>query len=226
VTQLQLELTTAPAAPLADRLFALGLAPGTLVTITRNRTVMLSWRARTGLRLHAGYAAAPDEVLRAIVTFLSRRRSRAERAAARKVFMAFPVDQHAPSRPLRNRPLPPISPDDQPLVDRLLHMHELLNAKHFSGALATVPIRVSDRMRSRLGELRASRGGAPAQIVISRRHIRRHGWEAALDTLLHEMVHQWQAEQGHPLDHGRAFRQKAKEVGIVPRAVADLKTFR
>ena len=36
------------------------------------------------------------------------------------------------------------------------------------------------------------------------------------------MVHQWQDETGRPIDHGRAFRAKAREVGIAagraPRA--------
>jgi hypothetical protein len=212
-----------PPVPLPERLYRLGLDRGTAVTLTRNRTVMISWQARTGLRLHAGYAAAPDEVLRAIVRFLARRVPRAERVAARRLFMTFPVDQHVPSRAIRPRVAPPASPEDQPLVDRLSHLHELLNGRHFEGQLATIPIRISDRMRRRLGELRASRGGMPAEIIISRRHIRRDGWESAADTLLHEMVHQWQAEEGHPLDHGRAFRLKAREVGIVPRAVADLR---
>ncbi|MES1258988.1 MAG: SprT-like domain-containing protein [Gemmatimonadota bacterium] len=184
---------------------------------------MISWRASSGLRLHAGYAAAPDEVLRAIVRFLSRRVPRAERLAARRLFMAFPVQDHVPSHPERVRRAPPVAAGDQPIIDRLIHMHEMLNARHFDGALASIPIRISGRMRSRLGELRAARGDAPPEIIISRRHIRRHGWDAACDTLLHEMVHQWQAEQGHPLDHGREFRRKAREVGIVPRAVADLK---
>jgi len=184
---------------------------------------MISWRARSGLRLHAGYAAAPDEVLRAIVRFLARRVPRAERTAARQLFMKFPVDAHVPSRPARPRPLPAIAPADQAFVDRLVAMHRVLNLKHFDGSLATIPIRVSDRMRSRLGELRGARAGAPPIIVISGRHIRRHGWDAVADTLLHEMVHQWQAEQGHPLDHGREFRRMAREVGIVPRAVADLR---
>jgi SprT-like family len=208
---------------LAERLYRLGLEPGTPVTLTRNRTIMISWRARSGLRLHAGYAAAPDEVLRAIVRFLARRVSRAERTAARQLFMKFPVDAHVPSRPARPRALPAIAPEDQPLVDRLVAMHRVLNTKHFAGSLAAIPVRVSDRMRRRLGELRGARAGAPAIIVISHRHIRRHGWDAVLDTLLHEMVHQWQAERGHPLDHGREFRRKARDVGIVPRAVADLR---
>jgi len=58
----------------------------------------------------------------------------------------------------------------------------------------------------------------PAEIVVSRRHIRRHGWEEALHTLLHEMVHQWQDEQGFAIDHGSSFRAKAREVGITPSA--------
>jgi len=39
------------------------------------------------------------------------------------------------------------------------------------------------------------------------------------ETLLHEMVHQWQAETGAKVDHGAGFRRKARDVGIVPRAV-------
>ena len=205
----------------SDRLVRLGLTPGTAVTLTRNRTVLISWRAKSGLRLHAGYAAAPDDVLRAIVRFIVRRVSRTERAVARRIFMAFPIELHAPSRPERPRTPRPVAPADQPLIDRLTHMHELLNVRHFAGALGAIPVRISDRMRSRLGELRASWSGAPVEIALSRRHIRRDGWDAACDTLLHEMVHQWQAANGHRLDHGREFRRKATEVGISPRAVAD-----
>jgi hypothetical protein len=39
-----------------------------------------------------------------------------------------------------------------------------------------------------------------------------------LDTLLHEMIHQWQDETHRPIDHGRAFRAKAREVGITASA--------
>jgi hypothetical protein len=35
---------------------------------------------------------------------------------------------------------------------------------------------------------------------------------------LHEMVHQWQDEAGHTIDHGATFRAKAREVGIAPLA--------
>ena len=66
--------------------------------------------------------------------------------------------------------------------------------------------------------LTPARRGEPAEIAISRRHLRRHGWAEALETLLHEMVHQWQDENGHPVDHGTLFRAKAREVGIAASA--------
>ena len=70
-------------------------------------------------------------------------------------------------------------------------------------------------MRRRLGHYVApTRAGDPAEIAISRRHLRRDGWAQAVETLLHEMVHQWQDERGLPIDHGRTFRKKAREVGI------------
>ncbi len=101
----------------------------------------------------------------------------------------------------------------------LLKHHAFLNQTRFGGELSSLPIRVSRRMKSRLGHY-VWRGQArrEAEIVISRRHIRRNGWDEALHTLLHEMVHQWQDEQGMRPDHGSEFRRKAKAVGIAPRA--------
>jgi hypothetical protein len=74
-------------------------------------------------------------------------------------------------------------------------------------------------MRARLGHyVPATKTGDQSEIAISRRHLRNHGWEEALQTLLHEMVHQWQDERGLPIDHGATFRAKAREVGISPFA--------
>jgi hypothetical protein len=42
-------------------------------------------------------------------------------------------------------------------------------------------------------------------------------------TLLHEMVHQWQAETGVPVDHGPTFRRKARQVGVLPGAKRSLR---
>ena len=110
-------------------------------------------------------------------------------------------------------------PDDEPLARRLAEWHGRLNREHFGGRLRSVPVRVSRRLKTRLGHYTAATPvGDPAEIVIGYRHVRRHGWEEALHTLLHEMVHQWQDESGHTIDHGRSFRAMAREVGITPAA--------
>ncbi len=211
--QLALDFTGAPrtADELLARLRALGLDRIDRCRLTRNRNVMVSFSARE-LRVHEGYLAAPEPVLRAIVVFVQGR-TRAERREAQRVIVAHPVrSARPPARRERTRA------DDAPMAARLARHHAELNAQHFGGALKEVPVRVSRRMKSRLGHYPAASSSEPAEIAISWRHIRRHGWEEALHTLLHEMVHQWQDERGHTIDHGRTFRTKAREVGIAPYA--------
>jgi SprT-like family len=210
----QLDLPFAAAPPgdvLLDRLRALGLRRIRRCRLTRNRNVMVSFSGGE-LRVHEGYVDAPAAVLRAIVVFIEGR-TRAERRAARRAIVAHPVRAPAsPPRRLRTRP------EDRDLVGELARWHERYNAEHFDGQLRAVSIRVSRRMRSRLGHYTSAAPGEPAELAISWRHIRRHGWDEALHTLLHEMVHQWQDETGHPIDHGRRFRAKARAVGIAPHA--------
>ena len=202
---------------LPQRLEALGLRDIDQVLTHSNRTVMLSLNRRV-LRIHRGYAHAPDRVLKAIVRFLSRRVPRALRRAAEHEFLHFPVEEHAPPRPrpcVRER----ARPGDVVLLHRLTSLHQRLNAEHFGGTLGEIPIRLSSRMRTRLGELAVEiRSGRPLDIAISRRHIARHAWSEVEHTMLHEMVHQWQAETGLRIDHGRTFRQKAREVGVLAAA--------
>lgn len=208
-----------PAEPpsLYDRLRAAGLPAVPRFETHRNQQVMLSWLPGRRLRIHEGYAAAPEEVLRAIVKFLTPGVRRATRVAARQVFLSFPVERHAPPRP-RRPPRP--RPGDQELLLRLTTLQAELNLTHFGGQLATLPIRLSSRMRRRLGELRLERrSGRAVHIGLNRRHALRDPWPEVRDTLLHELVHQWQAETGRPVDHGREFRRMARAVGIVPRAV-------
>lgn len=214
--QLLLPLEEAPEAGLAARLHRLGLPAHLDVALTRNRTVLVSFDPGVGLRLHAGYAWAADDVLRAIIAFVHPRTPRGERLVARRRFLAFPVDRHAPSRAPRRVAEPPDA--HAPLLDRLRRLHQILNERHFGSTLSPIALRLSDRMRTRLGEFQAPDAHHPAAIVLSRRHLRRDGWTAAAETLLHEMVHQWQHEQGLPLDHGAAFRRKARAVGISPAA--------
>ena len=194
---------------LLARLRALGLRRIATLRLTRNRAVMVSFRG-TELRVHEAYLGAGEVVLRAIVTFVEGR-TRAERRAAQRLILAHDV----PAVPRRGTPRERTAPPDLPLANKLAEAHRRLNDEHFGGVLREVPIRVSRRMRSRLGHYTAATpAGDPAEIAISRSHIRRHGWDEALHTLLHEMVHQWQDETGHVIDHGRVFRAKAREVGI------------
>jgi hypothetical protein len=164
------------------------------------------------LRVHEGYLTAPTEVLRAIVVFVEGR-TRGERRAAQRTIITHPViTTAAPTRRPRTRP------QDRALVAELAHWHRLYNRQHFHGRLESVALRVSRRMKSRLGHYTCAAHGEPAEIALSWRHIRRDGWEEARHTLLHEMVHQWQDETGHAIDHGPRFRAKAREVGVAPFA--------
>jgi SprT-like family protein len=108
--------------------------------------------------------------------------------------------------------------DDEFIAAQLSEWHGRLNTERFGGSLKPIAVRVSRRMRSRLGHYAPAQRGAPAEIAISARHVKRHGFEQALETLLHEMVHQWQDESKLPLGHGVDFRVKASEVGITARA--------
>jgi hypothetical protein len=197
------------------RFQALGLRDVDRVVTHTNRTVMLSLQRRV-LRIHRGYASAPDGVLQAIVRFLNPRVPRALRRLAEREFLKFPVDEHAPPSPARRDRG---RPGDVLLLHSLETRHRDLNKEHFGGILGEIPIRLSSRMKRRLGELSVDiRTGRPVELSISRRHIARHSWAEVEHTLLHEMVHQWQAETGLRVDHGPTFKRKAREVGVLPAA--------
>jgi hypothetical protein len=207
-----------PPALLPDRLRRLGLEGVTRIVTHRNRSVMVTLTRRRVLRLHLGYSWAPDEVLLAIVRFLDQRLPRTERRRAERDLLRFPVERHAPSAPAVPRIERP-RPGDLALLHRLYELHARLNQDHFDGALGDIPIRLSGRMRTRLGELSVNLSTMrPIEITISRRHIARHPWHEVEHTLLHEMVHQWQAEEGLGVNHGPTFRRKARDVGVLPVA--------
>ena len=172
---------------------------------------MVSLGVRGVLRLHRGYAFAPDAVLRAIVRFLDPRLPRSAAAPGRARVPGLSGRAACPGA-ARNRParaaasratcslLHRLGPGPRAVQPRALR----------AGCWGACPIRLSGRMRTRLGELSVDlRTGRPMEIAISRRHIARHPWAEVEHTLLHEMVHQWQAETGLPVDHGAAFRRKA-----------------
>jgi hypothetical protein len=221
--QLALELDEAPpknAEELRARLQRLGLGSQYRVRLTTNRTVVVSYSGGE-LRIHNSFLGASEDVWKAIITFVHGR-TRVVRNEARRTILEFPVAR--PADPPRKKRAPEkTSPADMPLIPELMRLHKVYNEERFDGALREVPIRISRRMKSRLGHYSPGSEGSEPEIVLSRRHIRRDGWEEALHTLLHEMVHQWQDEQGLVVDHGASFRAKARAVGITPlacRAVA------
>ncbi len=200
---------------LFSRLEDLGLRGVDTLVLMRTRTVMVSLIGRT-LRVHEGFAEAPESVLRAIVAF-ALARTRQERAMARDTILAHEVER-APAA--RRMEMP--RPGDVVMIAQLEQSHRELNTRWFGGALNGIPVRLSGRMATRLGHYDpGSRHSAP-EIVLSRSHVIKHGWREAMHTLLHEMVHQWQHETQQPVDHGAGFRRKARDVGITAAAKRDL----
>jgi hypothetical protein len=217
----QLELALAPARPpttgdaLLVRLRALGLRGIASCTLTANRSSVVSFRGDR-LRVHRAFADAPEPVLVAIVGFVNGRGVARRRARRALVAYEIPHVERPDARPRRRAAT---HPDDAALGARLVAAHAEINRERFGGALGAVAIRVSRRLRRRLGHYSAGGRGLAPEIAIARRHVRRDGWASACETLAHEMVHQWQHETGRPLRHDGEFRAKCAAIGIPTGAV-------
>lgn len=208
------------AGELLRRLASLGLRSVTRLRVTDNRTILVSLSRNGTLSVHRVYTGAPDSVLRAIVRFVAPGSVRAVRKAAERDIVAY----HGSTAPMFEsgtacvrRPDRP-QPGDAEAVERLGLLFDDYNHRHFKAALPTVPIRLSGRMRTRLGHLTLDAKGRPAEITISRRHLSAHGWNEVAHTLLHEMVHLWQCANGLAVDHGPGFRAKARATGVTASA--------
>jgi len=213
---------------LEARLRAAGLSAATPIVPHTNRRVLVSLTRGGTLRVHAGFSFAPEPVLAAIARWARPWLRRADRLEAGRVLAAFPVHTHVPpDAGTRRRPAEPADPGDRAHLERLRALHDAFNALHFGGTLGLVDLRLSARMRRRLGEFRPAFGpDARPEITISRKHLRRDGWGRAGETLLHEMVHQWQAETGRAPGHGPDFRRTCASLGIEGRAVGRMTTAR
>ncbi|CAN5329993.1 hypothetical protein BH23GEM2_BH23GEM2_19390 [soil metagenome] len=212
---MELPLAQSPAAFRA-RLSAAGLGPEWKVTTTDNRATMVSFRGHS-VRVHRAYVDAPDPVIHAIVRFVSAKRRDMRRAASRVILAHAPAKAPADVVPIRNRERTHRA--DEPFVQRLVAAHRAFNAQRFEGVLSGIEIRVSRRMRRKLGHYSPATHGLPSEIAIGRQHIAHDSWDDVLHTLLHEMVHQWQDESGFALAHDARFRRMARAVGADPRAV-------
>jgi hypothetical protein len=165
----QIELELPSAVPFRERLSAAGLGPDWVVTITDNRATMVSFRGQS-VRVHRSYTDAPDEVVLAIARFVTAPRRSDRREASRVILRHAPQESSADAVPIRSRDR--THPADEPFVQRLKAAHVTYNRELFDGALKPISIRVSRRMRRKLGHYSPAVNGLPAEIAIGRRHIR------------------------------------------------------
>src|SRR6266567_2078325 len=102
--QLSLELSNRPrnADELCEQLRRLGLDRRYRCRLTSNRTVFVSFSDHE-LRLHRGYLDAPEDTLRAIVSFVQTK-SRASRSEAKRELLAYDVHRGKPPSSRTRRP--------------------------------------------------------------------------------------------------------------------------
>jgi hypothetical protein len=192
----------------------------------RGRIISLSKDGRT-LNIHACFQEANDEAMSAVVTFLKAgRRSYAYREAIRSMRDFFDAnaskyvaltgeeEDHRVERDVQR--LPCVGTAAQRTF--LREAYTRLNHAHFSGRLpGNVRIRLSDRMKSRLGHVRYHTTATGERVILELAlniHLLLPKNEPVLlDTILHEMTHieAWleHAERGH----GRQWKLIANRVG-------------
>jgi hypothetical protein len=192
----------------------------------RGRIISLSKNGST-LHIHACFQEASDEQMRAIVTFLKAGpRSYAYREAIRAMRDFFDANAGRYVRLVPEEEDLRVSKEIQrlPCVGTsaqrafLREAYNIYNTTHFAGRLSSnVRIRLSDRMKSRLGHVRYHTSASGERVVLELAlniHLMLPGNEAVLfDTLLHEMTHieAWSLH-GHRA-HGRPWKQIANRVG-------------
>ncbi|HUP88146.1 MAG TPA: SprT-like domain-containing protein [Longimicrobiales bacterium] len=192
----------------------------------RGRIISLAKDGRT-LHVHACFQEANEDVIRAVVTFLNAGpRSYAYREAVRAMQDFF--DTHAG----KYVPLTGEAEDHRvtTIVQRLpcvgtaaqraflREAYARFNSSHFGGRLPNnVRMRLSDRMKSRLGHVRYHTTSSGDRLVLELAlniHLLLPRNEAALfDTLLHEMTHIEAWLDHSERAHGRRWKEIARRVG-------------
>ena len=175
---------------------------------------------RRVLRIHRGYAFAPDRVLQAIVRFLNPPGSAGAAPAGRARVPgvsgggARAVHGREPSARERARP------GDVVLLHRLESLHRRAQRGTLRRRAGRDPDPALGPDAHPAGRARGRDPVRPPDSISPSAGVTSPGTRGAEveHTLLHEMVHQWQAETGLRIDHGPTFRKKAREVGVLPAA--------
>jgi hypothetical protein len=201
------------------------------VSFRRNRTTIWSLSgAGTVLNLHEGYRDAPGSILDAFAVIVreATRDSGAYREASRRVrewsglesALRRVRDAHRRQRRARRRPAPTYpgpccATAEQKRYLRRLYLY--LNESRFDGRLPrTLPLRLSNRFRSRLGQMvpgLCDGRRIVLEIALNVDLMLRGNGRERLDTLVHEMAHaaDWLFSGGE--GHGPSWRRWAREAG-------------
>jgi hypothetical protein len=206
------------------------------VVLRANRSTI--WSLTQGgrvLNLHVAYRRAPATVLRDFVPIAlegpTRRRSDAYRKACRAV-AEWPglAEEMRRIRAVHNRHRAPVrrgpgvgpccaTPAQRAYLRRL---YRYLNETRFGGRLpASVPLRLSRRMRTRLGQMvpgLVDGRRAVLEIALNVDLMLEGNGRERLDTLLHEMAHAADYLLHGSTGHGESWRRWARHVGCDDRA--------
>jgi hypothetical protein len=197
----------------------------------RGRIISLAKDGRT-LHIHACFQEADDVVLRSVVTFLKAgRRSYAYREALRVMRDFFDArgPKYAPCTPEEEDHRVTRDIERLPCVGTaaqrafLREAYASYNDIYFDGRLPNnVRIRLSDRMKSRLGHVRYHTTSSDERIILELAlniHLLLPGNEAMLmDTVLHEMTHIEAWLEFGERGHGKEWKAIAKRVGCEAKA--------
>lgn len=198
------------------------------VRFKRNRTRLISISAdRASLNVHECFRAAPGPVIDAVASFVKAPHGSAEyrRAIARMRawWTAQAVSEPAASRARAGACCG--TPEQRHFLGRL---YRQLNQERFGGRLPELlPVRLSNRMSSRLGHVtygRTPAGARTCEEIALNVDLMLAGNEPVMrDTLVHEMAHAeaW-LQHGHR-GHGRIWQTVARRVGCEPRACTDVR---
>lgn len=183
-----------------------------------NRTVLLSV-SRDGrtLNSHVCFRDAPPEILQAVASFLTTRRSSPNARRALEQLRSWEGTRHGLAAARRRRPPRARPATDGPGTGMLRDLFHQLNVDRFDARLPTIPLRLSRRMTRSLGTIRYGPEDV-IEIAISADLLLPANHAQLRDTLLHEMAHAeaWLLH-GHR-GHGRPWRRIAERVGCTPRA--------
>jgi len=211
------------------------------VVFRRTRSTIFSLtRYGRVLNLNAAFAAAPPELLDAfaVVARTGARRTKAYERAVDVIRNWPPLVEALEDARARHeanggrRATPRLAPCCGTPEQRayLRDLYARLNQACFGGRLPPeIRIRLSNRMRRRLGQIRYDDAGperAVLEIALNVDLMLRANDEHRLDTLLHEMAHAEAYLLYGERGHGPRWRRIARRVGCEPRACSDVRIAR